>query len=195
MDTSWTHLLARPVIRPLIGTGVRPNHLTSLRLLTGVGACLCLGLGTQTGMWWGGWLWLLSAFLDRADGELARLGNMMSPAGHRFDYLADIWVNACFFVGIGFGLRHSWLGDWSIALGLVSGAAMLGISLCSEWLEADGGPQVLGGAWGFDPDDAFYLMAPLAWLGWLLPILLAAGMVTPIIAIALGIRLMRRESG
>ncbi len=73
MDTSWTHLLARPVIRPLIGTPVRPNHLTSLRLLTGVGACVALGLGTHAGLWWGGWLWLLSAFLDRADGELARL--------------------------------------------------------------------------------------------------------------------------
>jgi archaetidylinositol phosphate synthase len=192
MDTSWTHLLARPVVRPLIGTPIRPNHITSLRLLTGVGACVSLGLGTPGGVWWGGWLWLLSAFLDRADGELARLGNMMSPAGHRFDFLADIWVNACFFVGIGFGLRHSWLGGWSIPLGLVSGASMLSISLCSEWLEVDGGPQVLGGAWGFDPDDAFYLMAPLAWLGWLSPILLAAGVVTPAVATVLGVRLWRR---
>ncbi len=195
MDTSWTHLLARPVVRPLIGTGVTPNHLTSLRLLTGVGACALLGLGTAGGMWWGGWLWLLSAFLDRADGELARLGNMMSPAGHRFDYLADIWVNACFFVAIGFGLRHSWLGDWSMLLGLIGGASMLGISLCSEWLEAGGAPQVLGGAWGFDPDDAFYLMAPLAWLGWLLPILLAAAIVTPVIAVTLALRIWRRKAG
>jgi hypothetical protein len=70
---------------------------------------------------------------------------------------------------------------------------MLGISLCSESLEVDGGPPVLGGAWGFDPDDAFYLMAPLAWLGWLLPILLAAAVVTPVIAIALGIRVLRRK--
>jgi archaetidylinositol phosphate synthase len=191
-DTSWTHLLARPVVRPLIGTPIRPNHITSLRLLTGVGACVSLGLGTPGGMWWGGWLWLLSAFLDRADGELARLGGMMSPAGHRFDFLADIWVNACVFVGIGFGLRHSWLGDGSIPLGLISGASMLCISLCSEWLEVDGGPQVLGGAWGFDPDDAFYLMAPLAWLGWLSPVLLTAGVVTPAVATVLVIRLWRR---
>jgi hypothetical protein len=70
-----------------------------------------------------------------------------------------VWVNACFFVGIGFGLRHSWLG----------------------------------GAWGFDPDDAFCLMAPLAWLGWLAAILLAAGIVTPVVAGVLGIRLLRRR--
>ena len=71
MATTWTHLLARPVVRPLIGTAVRPNHLTTLRLLTGIAACVALALGTRAGMWWGGGLWLVSAFLDRADGELA----------------------------------------------------------------------------------------------------------------------------
>jgi archaetidylinositol phosphate synthase len=109
MATTWTHLLARPVVRPLIGTAVRPNHLTTLRLLTGLAACVGLALGTRAGMWWGGGLWLVSAFLDRADGELARIGNMMSPGGHRYDYLADVSVNTAFFVAIGFGLRNSWL--------------------------------------------------------------------------------------
>ncbi len=100
-------------------------------------------------------------------------------------------MNACFFVGIGFGLRTPGLGTGRSCWGS-SAALHAGISLCSEWLEAGGAPQVLGGAWGFDPDDAFYLMAPLAWLGWLLPILLAAGVVMPIIAVALGIRVLRR---
>jgi hypothetical protein len=39
-----------------------------------------------------------------------------------------VWVNACFFVGIGFGLHHSWLGGRSIPLGVIGGASMLGIS-------------------------------------------------------------------
>jgi hypothetical protein len=30
----------------------------------------------------------MSAFLDRADGELARIGNMMTPGGHRYDYVS-----------------------------------------------------------------------------------------------------------
>ena len=72
--TSWTHLLARPLVRPLIGTWVRPNHLTTLRLLTGVAACVAVAWGSRAGLWWGGGLWLVSAFLDRADGELARMG-------------------------------------------------------------------------------------------------------------------------
>jgi hypothetical protein len=35
-------------------------------------------------------------------------------------------------------------------------------------------------------------MAPLAWLGWLSPILLAAGVVTPTVATVLGIRLLQK---
>jgi archaetidylinositol phosphate synthase len=193
MDTTWTHLLARAVVRPLIGTAVRPNHLTALRLLTGIAACVGFSLGTRAGMWWGGGLWLGSAFLDRADGELARIGNMMSPAGHRYDYLADVWVNTLFFVAIGFGLRNSWLGAWSIPLGAISGASILLGSLFSEWLErrSPAGTKAISGKWGFDPDDALYLMGPLAWLGWLGPILAGASVGASAVMIVTGLRLLR----
>jgi archaetidylinositol phosphate synthase len=193
MDTTWTHLLARPVVRPLIGTAVRPNHLTTLRLLTGIAACGGFALGTRAGMWWGGGLWLVSAFLDRADGELARIGNMMSPGGHRYDYLADVWVNTLFFVAIGIGLRNSWLGAWSIPLGLVSSVSILLASLFSEWLErrSPTGTKGISGRWGFDPDDALYLMGPLAWLGWLSPILAGASVGATAVMIIQGIRLLR----
>src|SRR5271156_5063666 len=131
MDTTWTHLLARPIVRPLVGTVVRPNHLTTLRLLTGIAACIAFALGTRAGMWWGGGLWLVSAFLDRADGELARIGNMMSPGGDLYDYYADNLVNPAFFVAIGCGLRGSWFGAWSIALGVLSGVSLLLCGLLS----------------------------------------------------------------
>jgi len=193
MQTTWTHLLARPLIRPLIGTRVRPNHLTTLRLLTGIAACLAFTLGTRAGMWWGGGLWLISAFLDRADGELARLGNMMSPEGHRYDFLCDVGVNTLFFICIGFGLRHSWLGSWAITLGLVSGASILLVSLFSEWLErrSPPGTKAYSGKWGWDPDDALYLMGPLAWLGWLSPILVGAAVGATVMMLITGIRLLR----
>jgi CDP-alcohol phosphatidyltransferase-like enzyme len=193
MDTTWTHLLARPVVRPLVGTAVRPNHLTTLRLLTGIAACVAFAWGTRAGMWWGGGLWLVSAFLDRADGELARIGNMMSPGGHRYDYLADVWVNTLFFVAIGFGLRHSWLGEWSIPLGVISGLSILLGSLFSEWLErrSPTGTKGISGKWGFDPDDALYLMGPLAWLGWLSAILVGASVGATVVMLIQGVRLLR----
>jgi hypothetical protein len=197
--TTWTHLLARPVVRPLIGTRVRPNHLTTLRLLTGVAACLALTRGTSSATWWGGGIWLLSAFLDRADGELARVGNMMSAAGHRYDYFADTAINSLFFVCIGFGLRHSWLHAWSIPLGLISGTAVLLGSLFAEWLElrSPPGTRAYAGRWGFDPDDALYLMGPLAWLGWLSPVLVGASIGATAMMMLTGVRLMRlrRQEG
>jgi len=191
--TSWTHRLARLLVRPLIGTAIRPNHLTTLRLATGVAACLGFLVGTRAGMGWGGALWLVSAFLDRADGELARIGDMMSRAGHRYDYFADMAVNSLFFVCSGIGLRHSWLGAWSIPLGLISGTAMLLCLLFSEWLEnrSPTGTRAYSGRWGFDPDDALYLMGPLAWLGWLSPLLVGASLGTTVMMIVTGIRLLR----
>ncbi|MBV9754651.1 MAG: CDP-alcohol phosphatidyltransferase family protein, partial [Hyphomicrobiales bacterium] len=107
---SWTHLLVRQLIRPLLGTPVKPNHLTTLRLVSGLAACACFSLGTPSGTRWGGAIWLISALLDRADGELARIGDMRSEGGHRYDYVSDVLVNTVFFVAIGVGLRNSWLG-------------------------------------------------------------------------------------
>jgi archaetidylinositol phosphate synthase len=98
-----------------------------------------------------------------------------------------------FFLSIGLGLRHSWLGSWSIALGLISGISMFFCSLFSEWLElrSPPGTRAYSGRWGFDPDDALYLMAPLAWLGWLSAILVGASVGATAMMIITGVRLQR----
>lgn len=193
IGTSWTHLMARRVVRPLLGTWVRPDHLTTLRLLSGMAACACFALGTDAGLWWGGGVWVVSAFLDRADGELARIGDMMSPRGHLYDYHVDNLVNVGFFVAIGVGLRHSWLGSWAMPLGLLSGVSLLVCNIFSEILERRSPPntRAYAGKWGFDPDDALYLMGPLAWLGWLSPILVGAAVGCTAMMTLTGIRLLR----
>ena len=193
IGTSWSHLAARPLVRPLIGTPVRPNHLTTLRLLTGLAACACLAADTRAGTAWGGGLWILSAFLDRADGELARLGKLSSRFGHIYDTYVDIAVNSLLFVAIGLGLRHSWLGAWAIPLGLVAGTALLLASILSHRLElrSPAGTKAYSGRWGFDLEDALYLMAPLAWLGWLAPILVGAAIGASTIALLTAWRLAR----
>jgi archaetidylinositol phosphate synthase len=190
IGTSWTHLLARRLVRPLLGTWVRPNHITFLRMVSGLAACFCFAQGS---MGWGGALWVLSAFLDRADGELARIGKLGSEWGHRFDYYVDNAVTALFFAAIGIGLRHTWLGGWSVPLGVVSAGCLLACNLFSEWLERLGPPdtKAYAGKWGFDPDDALYLMGPFAWLGWLAPVLVGAAFGTAFMAVLTGIRLLR----
>ena len=190
---SWTHKLARLVIMPFLGTRLRPNHLTTLRLVSGVAACVCFALGSRSGLTWGGALWLVSAFLDRADGELARVGNMMTRAGHIYDYHTDNFVNSLFFAAIGVGLRHSWLAEWAIPLGILSAASLLACNIFSEQLEQRSPPQTraYSGRFGFDPDDALYLMAPLAWLNWFAPILIAAAIGTTTMMIITWVRLRR----
>lgn len=190
---SWTHKMARPLVRPLIGTGVTPNHLTTLRLIVGLASAAALLPGESGWNLWAGWLWLISAFLDRADGELARLGNMSTPGGHLWDSFVDITVNSVFFVAIGVGQRHSILGDLAIPLGLVAGVCLF---LCSFWAMAlekrmNHTQKAYAGKWGFDFDDMLYLMAPLCWLDWLMPVLVGAAIGTFSMAVLTGVRLYR----
>lgn len=202
-NDTWTHGMARAVVRPLIGTGVTPNHLTTLRLLTGLAACACLALVPylpqhRALLGWGGGLWILSAFLDRADGELARIGNMMSPGGHRYDYMVDNGINCLFFLCIGIGLTrahlfsHHDLGAWAIGLGIVASGAMFACNWMSERYEEQvPSERIFAGAWGFHLDDALYLLGPAAWLGLLLPILLGAAIGTSVMALVILCKLLR----
>ncbi len=91
----------------MIGTRIRPNHLTTLRLLSGTGGLRSAspsGLATPP-LIWGGGLWLASAFLDRADGELARLGKLMSSRRPSATTTTPTpWSTRLFFAAIGLGL-------------------------------------------------------------------------------------------
>ncbi|MEE9250091.1 MAG: CDP-alcohol phosphatidyltransferase family protein, partial [Alphaproteobacteria bacterium] len=133
--TSWTHRLARLCVRPLLGGPVTPNHLTTARLVTGLAACLAFAMGDRQWEIWGGGLWIFSAFLDRADGELARLSGQMTPGGHAYDYACDVVVNALLFLAIGVGLRHGALGWWALAMGVIAAVSVAAASLLSERLE------------------------------------------------------------
>ena len=145
----------RPLMRPLVGTSVTPNHITTLRAMTGAIACLGFAWGSREAQIWGGVIWVVSALLDRADGELARLSGRISATGHLYDWVCDLAVNAAMFVAIGVGLRDGYVGFWSIPLGFLCGVCL---ALCLYWCEVleervAPGTVVLGGAGGFDPDD------------------------------------------
>ena len=193
IGTSWSHRLARLLVRPLVGTGVTPNHLTTLRLATGILACLALIPTDGAWLWWAGGLWLASALLDRADGELARVGGMSTPGGHRYDYLADNFVNSAFFVALGLGLRETPWGGAAVALGLWSGTALFLSGTWSEELERlDGsGRKAYSGALGLDFDDLLYLLSPIVWLGWRAPLLVAACVGVTFMTLLTGWRLWR----
>lgn len=191
--TSWTHRLARCLVRPLVHTAITPNHLTTLRFLSGLLAFVAFAYGTRTGEIWGGVFWVVSAFLDRADGELARLSGKSSPAGHTYDYVTDVILNALLFLAIGVGLRHSDLGMWATLLGLIAAVSIVGSSVWGEWLEKfdSSGRKAYSGVAGFDIDDALYLIGPFAWLSWLEFVMIGAAICSPVIALLTWRRLSR----
>jgi hypothetical protein len=175
---TWSHRLVRPFVRLLVGTRITPDHLTWLRGITGGIACICFAWGSRGAQIAGGVIWTISALLDRADGDLARLTKRTSALGHRFDYRVDTGVNASMFPAIGIGLRNGAFGPWAIAVGVL---CRLCLFLCLLWSEEiedtlEPGAIVLGGVNGFDPDDLFYLIGPLAWTG-VLNFVLASGAV------------------
>jgi archaetidylinositol phosphate synthase len=186
---SYAHLFARIFVRPLIGTWVRPNHLTGLRLATGLAACALLSVGTRTTATWSGVLWVLSCLLDRADGELARMGDLRSESGKTLDFYSDLILDSFWFLGAGIGLRHSSLGEAAVPLGILVCGSMLLVMWSSELFERLSAPGVKAfdfkGVKRFHPDDTLFLLAPFTWLGWLVPILVASSVCTPIFAIVI----------
>jgi archaetidylinositol phosphate synthase len=97
----WDARLAYRLIYPLRNTFVTPNHLTWLRLLFGVFACLLLARGEYLWVNLGAACFAFSNFLDHTDGELARFKGKMSKFGHYLDLIADAVLNILLFIGIG----------------------------------------------------------------------------------------------
>ena len=195
LGRTWTHKLALVMVRPLANTLVTPNHLTTLHLLVGLAACAAFAIGQRSWDIWGGWLWLLAVFLDRADGELARLTGKMTDFGHRYDLICDALVTSLFFVGAGIGLRESALGDWAIIMGMAGAAGVFAAQILAELIDQRGketGEKAYGGIAGFDFDDLLYLFAAVAWLGWLMPFVLAAAVGAPAFALLTFYRLKTR---
>ena len=191
--TSWTHRLARALVRPMLGTRITANDLTTARLVTGIAACAAFIVGDPTWNVWGGILWLVSCVLDRADGELARISGTTSAWGHRYDYYCDVAVNSLLFLAIGLGLRNGGINDWAVALGVLAGVSVAVASVLSELFEraSDGGGKAYAGILGFDFDDVLYFFGPAAWFDLFPYLLVGASIGAPIVALLTWVRVAR----
>lgn len=166
-------------MRPLVATKIGPNHLTTLRLLTGFAAAAAFAVGTRRWDIVAGIVFVLSAFLDRADGELARMSGRTSNGGHIYDLASDVASNVTAFAGIGIGLSHGPLGAAALAMGFIAAAAVGAIFWIVTAMDGGSG-EAFPGAGGFDPDDALFIVGPMAWLDLLEPLLYAAVIGAPV---------------
>ena len=180
----WDQRVARVLVRPLAKTPITANHLTSVTLLVALAGAGLLAVGTPSAVNWGAGLFITARFLDHFDGELARLKEESSRFGYYFDYVAGAISYAAMFLCTGIGLAGGTLGLWALVLGGTGAAAALismflnlGIDRAreetgdAEECDAVGYP----GFAGFELEDGIYLLAPITWLGFLMPFFATAG--------------------
>ncbi|MEM7253319.1 MAG: CDP-alcohol phosphatidyltransferase family protein [Pseudomonadota bacterium] len=159
---------------------ITPNQVTAFSVLLTLFSAWLFAIGERDAMAWAAGLFVLGRFLDHFDGELARHTQKSSRFGYYFDYVAGALSYAALFIGLGIGFAGSSLGGWSMGLGLAGAAASLislglNVDLDRTTGLEDGDAIGYPSAGGFELEDGIYLLAPVTWLGFLLPFFVLAG--------------------
>jgi len=188
------HAIVRPAVRLIAKTPIVPDHLTILRFLSGVAAAVAFARGDILA---GSFIFIVSCLLDRADGELARQTKRFSQHGHRYDIWADWSAGALTFIGIGIGALHGALGLAAPVLGVLAAAGTTALYWSINVLQAHKTlPHVeaTSGRVLVDPDDGMFAIPPLLWCFGPAGVLLPAGIVTPLLAVPMVLRVIRSQS-
>jgi len=170
----WDQRLAGYLVRPLVGTWVTPNHITTASLLLALGGAGLLATGNAVAANWGAGIFMLARFLDHFDGELARRSGQTSRFGHIYDYVVGCISYSALFLALGIGLRDGLIGGWAIWLGALAAPVILITTLVAlrhtdmQGGECDDYPLFAG----FALEDGLYLIGPIVWLGWIEPFFL-----------------------
>ena len=169
----WDQRLAGYLVRPLIGTRVTPNHVTTTSLLLSlIGAGLFATAGSVAANWGAG-LFMFGRFLDHLDGELARQSGQTSRFGYVYDYIAGCVSYSALFLALGIGLRGGLISGWSVWLGIAAAPIILTTTLLALRLADEEGGDDYPIYAGFELEDGIYLIGPIIWLGWIEPFFLA----------------------
>ena len=193
---AYDQLLAARLAKMLVRLPVTPNMVTSLSLLVGLAAAGCFASGDRLWIAAGGALFMLACLFDHVDGELARRTGRTSTFGHYYDRVTAATVYTMGFLGIGVGQQDSSLGAWAVGLGLSAGISIGLLFALRNEIERRHGKEsikqrVVG---GFEIEDILYLVGPLAWLDWLVPLVVASGLGAPLyLLLSLALRYRRTD--
>ncbi|MCC5647372.1 CDP-alcohol phosphatidyltransferase family protein [Nostoc sp. CHAB 5824] len=181
----WDAQLAYWLVRPIKDSWVNPNHLTTVRLVTGLAAAVAIAVGDAIWTNIGAGLFVLSNFLDHTDGELARLSGKISKWGHQYDLASDAIIHILLFVCIGYGLREGKFGWWALLMGIISGVSVACIFHLRNQMEQRLGKDSTRqpNFAGFDIEDVLYLFPIVTLLHGLEPLLMAATIGAPTFAV------------
>lgn len=191
------HRLVRPAVRAAARTGITPDQVTALRFTTAVAAALAFAQGQSGWTAVGAGLFTVSALLDRADGELARLTQRFSQHGHRYDLVADCSAGIMAFIGLGVGAMGGVLGPLALAMGVAAGTGIgvlfweINVAAPGKlpgWTGRDG--RVLA-----DPDDGMFALPLLVLFFGAEAVLAPGSVITPAAALWLTYRRLRADTG
>jgi phosphatidylglycerophosphate synthase len=87
----------------LLKTSITPNQITAVSLWFGLLSAGCFILGNYIAGIIGALLLTASYTFDNCDGEVARIKNMSSEFGAKFDDMVDWMVDTSFFAALGYG--------------------------------------------------------------------------------------------
>ncbi len=87
----------------LLRTAITPNQITAISLSLGLLCAICFITGNYVLGIIGALLMTMSYAFDNCDGEVARVKNMSSEFGAKFDDISDCMVDASFFAALGYG--------------------------------------------------------------------------------------------
>ena len=108
---AYDQRLAKIVVAAIKELPISPNVLTALGMLVGIASGFLYAQGTRDGMIAGSLLFMVAVWMDHVDGEFARATGKTSKFGHYFDHVAAMTSYCAMFIGAGYGLRDTWLGD------------------------------------------------------------------------------------
>ncbi len=198
----WDARLARRIVAPLKEGPVTPNHVTTARLVLGLAGAAAFTCGTY------GWsnlaalLYVVSNFLDHADGELARLSGQSTRIGHVYDLASDAAVTILLFLAMGVGVGAAPGPGLALpvppaALGAIAGTAVALIFFLRMRIEELAGKVASrqGSFGGFETEDILYLLPVVTVCNAVTPYLIAASIGAPLFAVWVVIdyrRVMRR---
>jgi phosphatidylglycerophosphate synthase len=180
--TPWDVRLARFLVRPFRATALRPNAITTAGLLAALAAAGLMATGRDAWERWAGLVFMLSVLADHMDGEFARLTGRTSRFGHFYDHVAAGLGCVSLFAGIGIGQSDGPLGGWALVAGAVASAALAAIFVARVFVEETAGRPMVRQAtlYGFEPEDALYLVGPVSWAGGLAPMLVLTAIGAPL---------------
>lgn len=173
--------IASVLVRPLVRTPITPNQVSILTLILALTGAGLLATGADAHQTWGAGLFALARFLDHFDGELARQSGRTSKLGYYLDYVVGGLSYAALFFCMGWGFKETNLGWWSVAIGCGGAGAALISLFTNMGIDKQSGGAETGdavgypGFAGFELEDGIYLIWPVAWLGYLYPFFIAAG--------------------